>query len=616
MLLLLTGCEPWVRSVTRGSEQVDGTASDGHSAAVSLSNDGGMLAFSSSATNLVAGDTNGLYDAFVRSGAGAESSRISVSSAGVQGDARVFGVSLSGNGKFVAFDSGATNLVAGDTNSQADVFVRDLEAGTTERVSVSSAGAQANSSSSSTTLAISDDGRYVAFSSGATNLVPSDTNSRRDVFVRDRAGGTTQLVSFATGGALSNDHASGPVISGDGRFVAWGSNATNLVPGDTNATYDGFLRDLQAGTTERVNVSSSEAQAEMSALGWFGGMSISDGGRYVTFEDDATNLVAGDTNGVRDLFVRDRQAGVTERVSVSSGEAEQNGHPLAAAISADGRYVAFLSDASNLVPDDTNGLRNVFRRDRVDGTTERVDVRYNGGQSAGGHASTEVAISNDGRYVAFNSASPLSPRDTTNIDVFVRDMNRPVFDSIYATANTSDECHDADPTQPLEFCLSDDATVTWWSDRGDSATAFTNDEEQQIRDLVFQQFNNLTVLGTIEQVTPTYEGPEETDIVYVDSNYPGSENTLGIAYCDDAVEDTERCDQHYVWLNTAHPSFAGVFDGVVCHETGHAVGLTHGEQAAPAQDSASTYLMGCMATPTGDNTLLGGNNVDQINGNY
>jgi Tol biopolymer transport system component len=248
--------------------------------------------------------------------------RLSVDSGGVQGNGNSYSPSTSIDGRYVAFHSHASNLVPGDTNGFYDVFVHDRITGATERVSVSTAGVQGNGDSSyGYTPSISSDGRYVAFSSLATNLVSGDTNTFSDVFVRDRQNGTTERVSLDSGGAEGNGDSVAPVISGDGRYVAFESFASNLVAGDTNGTWDVFVRDRLAGTTERASVDSSAAEANGQSH-W---PAISSDGRYVAFQSYASNLVAGDTNGFADVFVHDRLNGMTERASVYTAGAQANG---------------------------------------------------------------------------------------------------------------------------------------------------------------------------------------------------------------------------------------------------------------------------------------------------
>src|SRR5215211_1684347 len=288
--------------------------------------------------------------------------RISIDGAGNQGDSASFAPAISTDGRDVAFISAASNLVPGDTGHR-DVFVHDREAGITERVSVDSAGNEGNAVElESLAVAISGDGRYVAFRSYRSDLVPGDTNGSpccsADIFVHDRQSGTTERVSVDSAGNQADPDGLGggadnayPSISADGRYVAFLSSASNLASGDTNGTYDAFVHDRQAGTTERVSVDGGGNEGN-GASGLT--TAISGGGRYVAFGSQASNLVGGDTNGTTDSFVRDRQAGTTERVSVDSAGNEGDGRSLASAISADGRFVAFGSYASNLVPGDTN----------------------------------------------------------------------------------------------------------------------------------------------------------------------------------------------------------------------------------------------------------------------
>jgi len=322
---------------------------------------------------------------------------------------------MSGNGRYVAFSSHATNLVAGDTNSRMDVFLRDLASGTTRRVSLGPQGVQGNRRSHQP--AVSADGRYVAFSSEATNLVAGDTNGWPDVFVRDTVGGTTRRVSVRTNGAQANQGSAAAAISTDGRYVAFISSASNLVSGDTNGTSDLFVRDTVAGTTRRVSVGPNGAQSN----GYADGPSMSADGRYLTFASPASNLVPRDTNGLVDVFLHDRVAGTTRRISVGPGGAQSNGATYQAAISADGRRVAFVSEATNLAPTDTEAQPDVLVRDLVSGTNRQVSFRTD--NLPGSHANAPD-ISATGRFVTFTTPSSLLPGEPAGIvDVYVRDLD-------------------------------------------------------------------------------------------------------------------------------------------------------------------------------------------------
>jgi Tol biopolymer transport system component len=341
----------------RVSVSSTGGEASGSSYALSISADGQFVAFTSSASNLVDGDTNGASDVFVYDRVTEETRRVSVSSTGAQGNGDSYGPQISADGQFVAFLSSASNLVHVDTNNLKDVFVHDRDTHMTRRVSVSSTGAQANRFSNDPS--ISADGQFVAFDSWASNLVRVDTNRQLDVFVHDRDTHMTRRVSVSSTGAQADNSSYHPSISADGQLVAFTSSASNLVDGDTNGASDVFVRDRTMQMTRRVSVSSTGAQA---SDGYSRYQSISADGQFVAFESSASNLVRADTNGWTDVFVYDLAADKTRRVSVSSTGAQADGYSRDPSISADGRFVAFSSSASNLVDADTNGTFDVFVR--------------------------------------------------------------------------------------------------------------------------------------------------------------------------------------------------------------------------------------------------------------
>ncbi len=378
-------------SVTPAGSQGNGSSFGG-----SISADGRLVAFSSGSTDLVASGVSGIFvrDMCVGAQLGCVPSTnlVSVASDGSPGNGSSGGVSLSADGRFVAFSSGSTNLVPGDTNGVDDVFVRDTCFGasagclpSTIRVSLASDGSEASCSPPALTsciggLAINADGRFVIFASLATNLISSDTNGVADIFVRDTCVGapvgclpSTIRVSVANDGSEANGRSgesSIPSISADGRFVSFDSLASNLVPGDTNGVADMFVRDTCIGgpagclpSTVRVSVAIDGSEGNSDSV--FGSLSAS--GRLVAFSSGATNLVPGDTNGVADMFVRDTCLGAggicvptTIRVSVTVDGAQANGASFVGGISPDGHFLVFSSLASNLVPGDTNGISDVF----------------------------------------------------------------------------------------------------------------------------------------------------------------------------------------------------------------------------------------------------------------
>ena len=363
-------------------------------------------------------------------GSGPGTTLVSVTHSGAAGNRDSFADAISANGRVVLFSSQATDLVSGDTNGRYDVFVR--QAGVTQRVSVTTGGAQAkptqNPWGGSIAGGMSADGRLVVYRSDAPNLVPHDTNRAEDIFLYDRGSGVTTRVSVDSRGRQANGASGDPAISADGRYVAFTSNASNLVRGDTNRLADVFVRDLHTGRTSRVSVTARGVQARCT-LAYCESTEpvLSANGRFVAFQSSATNLVPHDTNRLSDVFVHDLRTGRTERVSVTSagkqaGRDRTNNGSNAPAISATGRFVAFHSADSNLVKGDTNRVFDIFLHDRKTGRTTRVSVGARG--QANAESLGAVAISANGRYVAFASlASNLTPGDANEItDAFVRDL--------------------------------------------------------------------------------------------------------------------------------------------------------------------------------------------------
>jgi len=415
VVMILAAASVGAFDVQRISVATDGSEGDASSTTSAVSADGRAVAFVSGSSTFNPGDQNLLLDVYVRDRAAGTTERISVGPNGADANGQSATPVLSSDGRFVAFTSAATNLVAGDANGRFDVFVRDRQAGTLEMVSLAADGTQGTSDSIAP--AISADGRYVAFASAAP-FVPEDTNGSFDVYVRDRVAGATARASVASDGTQSNGLSLAPRISADGTAVVFHSFASNLVTNDTNNVADVFAHDRATGTTTRVSVSSTGAQSTRQSVG----AQVSGDGRFVAFDSDATNLVPGDANGRTDVFVHDRVSGATERVSVSTlgGEGNnQSGFVDPPSLSFDGRWVAFTSGASNLVPDDTNGRVDVLLRDRQLGTTTRVNVAVDGTE-ADGSSTLWANVSADGSVVVFaSSATNLVANDSNFVsDVF------------------------------------------------------------------------------------------------------------------------------------------------------------------------------------------------------
>jgi len=441
-------------TTTRVSVASDGTQGNSDSDSPSISGDGRYVAYFSEASNLVSGDTNNSKDIFVYDRQLNTTRRISVASNGTQGNYSSYSPSISGDGRYVAYFSEASNLVSGDTHNSSDIFVYDTQLNTTRRLSVASNGTQGNYGSYSPS--ISGDGRYVAYQSDASNLVSGDTNNSSDIFVYDTQLNTTRRVSVASNGTQGNNYSSSPSISGDGRYVAYSSSASNLVSGDTNNSSDIFVYDRQLNTTRRVSVASNSTQGNSSSSS----PSISGDGRYVAYNSYARNLVSGETNYFVDIFVYDTQLNTTRRVSVASDGTQGNNSSYYPSISGDGRYVAYNSSASNLVSGDTHNSTDIFVYDTQLNTTRRVSVASDSTQGNG--YSYSPSISGDGRYVAYKSyARNLVSGDTNNsTDIFVTNNLNLSKDVIAFTPANFSVTESRTPITPITVTRSNPTNTT------------------------------------------------------------------------------------------------------------------------------------------------------------
>jgi TolB protein len=389
---------------------------------VAISSDGRFVGFSSAASNLVEDDLNGRTDVFVLDRLTSEVERVSLSSSEVEPSGDSDSASLSSDGRYVAFASFASDLVVGDTNGSTDVFRRDRATGETVRVSVTDEGAQVFGADSYAAFpSISNDGAKVAFVSFSPELVPGDTNGALDVFVRDFSSGATRRASLVPGGGQVTDVLGptnlSPYLSGNGRYVAFASPSLQL--GGFADTYEDIFRH-DTTNTDTVHVSFRTLMEPSNGSAY--NPCVSADGRFVVFESNSAELVSGDTNEVKDIFLRDMSNGNTDRISVATDGSESNGSSSLGrdrAVSNDGRYVVFSSLGDNLVSGDQNGFADVFIRDRVAKTTTRVSVGPNNEESDG--PSYDGTISSSGAVVAFASDSTTFGVETQGeIQVWVR----------------------------------------------------------------------------------------------------------------------------------------------------------------------------------------------------
>jgi len=391
------------------SDYPDGTQTNDQSREPSISEDGRFVCFESR-DSLVPADTNHFWDIYVKDMVTGEVKLCSQSTDGVVGNSFSTMAQVSGDGSIVCYMSTATNLVPNDTNNQWDYFVHDLTTRETTRISVSSTGEQANGGADCGCRVykyptVSYDGNLIAFQTNASNLAPNDNNELFDIYQRNRAAGTTVRVSVAMGNGDTNGSSFVRNGSPDGRFIVYYSTADNIVPNDTNNVRDIFIRDMVAGTTERCSIRTDGGQTNDISEA----PDVSADGRYVAFASLASNLVPNDLNGVWDVFLRDRVLGTTERISVRTDGVEGNGYSRHPSISDDGRWITFHSLATNFLRGDLNNWRDTFLHDMITGETTYVSA---GPDGIGDKPSLDALISGNGQWIVFDSvASNLVPND-------------------------------------------------------------------------------------------------------------------------------------------------------------------------------------------------------------
>ncbi len=425
---------PAITATTRVSVASDSGDANDDSFPSAISADGRYVVFASKASDLVAGDTNvcdppGMpggdptrcVDIFRRDMQTGTTIRVSIGNgfSGVQANKGSDHPSVSEDGNLIAFESSASNLLAGaDNNGLTDIFIRNVSAGTTTRVSISYDNLDPDGWSSSPV--ISTDGHHVAFISAATNLVNPDSNGKVDVFIRDLIQNKTYNMSIDSSGDQANDYSDNPAISTSGRYVVYESRATDLIPGgttvgrsniylhDRDTDHDGIFD--EPGYTSTTLISKNQSQNEGNGDSSY--PTVSGDGQYVAFKSAATDLVSGDTNNAPDIFVRNTVGNTTTRVSIDSFGNEANDYSSYPMITNDGKYVAFISAATNLVVGDTNGFSDAFVRDMVHSATMRVSVGSNMEQADAPIMNPE--ISSDGTYMVFDTYASNLVSDDTN----------------------------------------------------------------------------------------------------------------------------------------------------------------------------------------------------------
>ena len=422
-----------------------GAKADNGGTLASVSADGTRVAFFSVATNLDPSDPDGLGDIYVKDLTTGDLTLASTSDTGVKGNGSSFEPAISADGTKVAFSTEATNLDPADTDSLGDVYVKDLTTGDITLASTNDAGVKGNVGSGG--LSLSADGTKVVFMSLATNFDPTDTDGFWDLYVKDITTGDITLASTGDAGAKGNDNSIAPSISADGTRVAFESNATNFDPVDSEFPLDVYVKDLVTGS---ITIASTD-DAGLKGDGVSFQVSLSGDGNRVAFMSNATNLDPANTDGFQDVYVKDLTTGDITLASTDDAGVKGNSSSFDPSISADGTRVAFDSQSTNLEPTDPDDVIDVFVKDLETGditlaSTDDAGVKGNG-------QSFFPSLSADGSRVGFQSiATNLDPADTdADEDVYVKEFGAaPGTDLLVVKADDPDPVRQG---QSLTFSL-------------------------------------------------------------------------------------------------------------------------------------------------------------------
>jgi Tol biopolymer transport system component len=418
LALIAMAARPAQDGAVLASMADDGEQSDGYSGECAVTPNGRFAAFWSQATNLVADDSGGTADVFVRDLRAKTTGRVSVDSDGVEGNGGSRHPSISANGRWVLFQSAADNLVPDDTNGLSDVFVHDRKTGETRRVSVAEDGGEGDGASYVYGASLSSSGRYAVFYSNATNYAAGDGNGESDVFLADLRKGTLTLVSATTEGVPVAGESADPSVSANGRFVAFYGNAGDFPPGTSNGKEHVYVRDRKTGDVRRASV---DADGNPGSSDSYDPV-VSSNGKVVAFYSYAASLVAGDTNGQTDAFVHDFGAGTTTRISLLAGGGQAQADTYNTAITQNGKTVLFYTEA-DLLPADTNGTGDVYAWDARSGALRFVSHRPDGLAADGYSWLYGPSLAPTGRWLSIISGAQdlVDGDENGQTDVFVLD---------------------------------------------------------------------------------------------------------------------------------------------------------------------------------------------------